>query len=87
VSCEGNSIGATGVGPLLPGRTVICIGGRIAQPDQSEITSGSDYAGLPSSLLWPYQTVTTIDGKSKRKKWGNSFRGTEWGYRDKGLLF
>jgi hypothetical protein len=30
--------------------------------------NGSDYAGLPSSLLWPYQIVTTADGQSQEEK-------------------
>jgi len=54
VSCEVNSIGATGAKPPLCARTTICIGTRIVQPAQSLIINGSDYAGLPSSLLWPY---------------------------------
>jgi hypothetical protein len=64
VSCEVNSIGATGVGPLLLGRTTICIGTRIGQPAQTHIMNGSDYAGLPSSLLWPYQIVSIVDGQT-----------------------
>jgi hypothetical protein len=28
--------------------------------------NGSDYAGLPSSLPWPYQIVTAMDGKFKK---------------------
>jgi hypothetical protein len=31
---------------------------------------GSDYAGLPSSLLWPYQIVTTVDGQIPQEKTG-----------------
>jgi hypothetical protein len=68
VSCEVNSIGATGAKPPLLARTTICIGVRIGQPAQSQIINGSDYAGLPSSLLWPCQTLSTVDGKSKRRK-------------------
>jgi hypothetical protein len=29
---------------------------------------GCGFSPLPSNLLWPYQIVTTEDGKSKRKK-------------------
>jgi hypothetical protein len=35
VSCEVNSIGATGAKPPLLGRTAICIGARIVQSAQS----------------------------------------------------
>ena len=29
--------------------------------------NGSDYAGLPSSSLWPCPILTIVDGKYKRK--------------------
>jgi len=67
VSCEVNSIGATGVKPPLLGRTTICIGTRTADRAQRESMNGSDYVGLPSSLLCPNQIVTTMDGKFERK--------------------
>jgi len=50
VSCEANSIGATGAKPSLLGRTTICIGDRIIQPAQNKFIIGSDYAGLLSRL-------------------------------------
>jgi len=73
MSCEINSIGATGVKPQLLGRTIICIGAKKNQPAKSYFNIGSDYAGLPISSLWPYQIVTTMDGKFERKKWRNSW--------------
>jgi len=35
MSCEGNSIGATGAKPPLLAKTTICVGARIVQPAQS----------------------------------------------------
>jgi len=55
VSCEVSRIGATGVAVLPPTRTTIFVGARKDQPAQSEIINGSDYAGLPSSLHWPWR--------------------------------
>jgi hypothetical protein len=54
VGYEVNSIGATGVKPPLPGRTSVCIGGRIDQPAQKQFMIGSDYAGFPSSIPCPF---------------------------------
>jgi hypothetical protein len=59
---------ATGVKPLLLGKTTICIGASTGQPSRTYITKGSDYAGLPSSLLCPSQIFSRADGKSKRRK-------------------
>jgi hypothetical protein len=70
VSCEVNSIGATGVKPPLLVWTTICIGTRTVQPAQSQIKNGSDYAGLPSSLLWPCQIFSTTDGQIQKEKVG-----------------
>jgi len=61
VSCEVNSIGATGAKPPLLGRTTVCIGARIVQAAQRKFLNGSDYAVLPSSLPWPYQIFFTAD--------------------------
>jgi hypothetical protein len=36
--------------------------------NQDRITNGNDYAGLPSSLLWPLQIFTTIDGQIQEEK-------------------
>jgi len=77
VSCEVNSIGATGAKPPLLGRTSICVGTRTGQSGKIRIINASDYAGLPSSLLCPYQMLTKVDGKSKRGRWEN-FRRQAW---------
>ena len=54
VSYEVNSIGATGVEHRLLARATICVGTRIVQPFQTSTMNGSDYADLPSGLLWAY---------------------------------
>jgi len=70
VGCEVNRTGATVVGPPLLARTNICVNARIGHWAKSHIMNGSDYAGLPTSLLWACQILTTADDKSERKKMG-----------------
>jgi hypothetical protein len=70
VSCEVNSIGATGVQPPLLGRTTICIGAKTNRSAQNYIMNGSDYAGLPGSSPWPYQIVTIVAGQIEKEKMG-----------------
>jgi len=39
-------------------------------PAYSYIINASHYAGLPSSLLWPCQIVTIVDGQIQKEKMG-----------------
>jgi len=39
-------------------------------PGYSYTMNGSDYAGLPSSSLWPYQIVMALNGQIQKERMG-----------------